>query len=273
MGAKAKQPTRVRRKKSASAKISARKQHRFFPDSIPPGMKAEVFDVSRIDEDGLEVLDDEEVVPDSSNAPPASLRPPSLRPPSAPHPPRPSIRPQPLAPDDVHIDTPLSYASNPAAVLISLPPAPVVVPPKASGSGRTLFLLMGAALLALGAGLVLGRSEPSPAAAHTRQTSPVALPPAEGASDGRFAEARARAAIDAAVLRAKACRDANAPNGPLGVRLTFAQTGRVVGIDVAKPFAETAAGACFAAELRDVHVPAFEGALAVVERTVELPLP
>src|SRR6187401_2430709 len=110
MGAKAKQPTRVRRKKSASSKISARKQHHYYPDSIPPGMTAEVFDVSRIDEDGLEVLDDDEVEQEPAEAVvPYSLRPRSV----APHPPRPSVRPtppprpsarpRPLAPDDLRL--------------------------------------------------------------------------------------------------------------------------------------------------------------------------
>jgi len=275
MGAKAKQPTRLRRKKSASSKISARKQHHYYPDSIPPGMTAEVFDVSRIDEDGLEVLDDEEVVADASNAPPAAHRPLSLRPPApAPHPPRPSVRPAPLAPDDVHIDTPLSYASNPAAVLIAPPLAAVVEPPKASGSGRALLALAAAAVVALLGGMLLGRSELRPAAAQASETSTHASPVVtEATSDGGFLAARAHAAIDAAVTRAKACRDTNAPSGPVRVRLTFAQTGQVVGVDVQKPFAGTTAGDCFAASLRDLRIPAFHGALAVVERTVELPLP
>jgi hypothetical protein len=275
MGAKAKQPTRVRRKKSASSKISARKQHHYYPDSIPPGMTAEVFDVSRVDEDGFEVLDDEEVVPDASNAPPAQQRPLSLRPPApAPHPPRPSVRPRPLAPDDVRIDTPLSYASNPAAVLLEPPSAPVVAPPKTWGSSRTLLFLAAAALVALLGGMLLGRQDPAPAAAQTRETPAVAAPVVtDRASDGRFSEARAHAAIDSALTRAKACRDTNAPTGPISVRLTFAQTGQVVGVDVREPFAGTAAGDCFASSLRELRLPAFQGALAVVERTIELPLP
>jgi hypothetical protein len=274
MGAKAKEPTRMRRKKSASSKISARKQHRYYPDSIPPGMTAEVFDVSRIDEDGLELLDDEEVVPDSVDPRPASLRPPSLRPPSrAPHPPRPSVRPRPLAPDDVHIDTPLSYASNPAAVLIVPPVAPVAIAPKASGSRRTLLVLSAAAFVVVLGAMLLGRHDPAPAAASTKDTALAAPLVADEASDGAFSEGRAHAAIDAAVTRAKACRDANAPSGPLSVRLTFAQTGQVVAVDVEKPFAGTSAGDCFAASLRGLRLPAFHGALAVVTRTVALPLP
>lgn len=275
MGAKAKEPSRMRRKKGASTKISARKRHHYYPDSIPPGMTAEVFDVSRIDEDGLEVLDDEEVVPDSNDAAPASLPPRSLgRPSRAPHPPRPSVRPKPLAPDDVRIDTPLSYASNPAAVLIEAPSVPVVATPKASGSGRALLIFAATALAALLGGILLGRHELTPAAAHTSETPAVAARvPLDETSDGRFSERRARAAIDAAVTRAKACRDASAPPGPISVRLTFAQTGQVVGVDVEKPFAGTTAGDCFAASLRDVQVPAFHGAIAVVERTAELPLP
>lgn len=275
MGEKSKQPTRVRRKKGASSKISARKQRRFYPDSIPPGMTAEVFDVSRIDEDGLEVLDDEEVVPDSNDEPPASLRPPSLRPPSrAPHPPRPSVRPRPLAPDDVRIDTPLSYASNPAAVLLAPPPALVAEPPKTSGSGSTLLVLAAAAVVALLGGMLLGRSDPPSARAQTSETSTHAAPVVtDASSDGRFSEARAHAAIDAAVTRAMTCRDTNAPSGPLSVRLTFAHTGQVVGVDVQKPFAGTTAGDCFATSLRELRMPAFQGAIAVVDRTVELPLP
>jgi len=272
MGAKAKEPSRMRRKKGASTKISARKRHHYYPDSIPPGMTAEVFDVSRIDEDGLEVLDDDEVVPESV---PAPRRPRSLGPPApAPHPPRPSVRPKPLAPDDVRIDTPLSYASNPAAVLIDPPSVPVVATPKASGSGRALLIFAAAAVMALLGGILLGRHDLAPAAAHTRETPALAARvPADETSDGRFSEGRARAAIDSAVTRAKACRDPSAPPGPISVRLTFAQTGHVVGVDVEKPFAGTAAGDCFAASLRDVRIPAFHGAIAVVARTVELPLP
>ncbi|HEX5102015.1 MAG TPA: hypothetical protein VFV94_21045 [Polyangiaceae bacterium] len=238
-------------------------------------MTAEVFDVSRIDEDGLEVLDDEEVVPDSNDAPPASLLPPSLRPSSrAPHPPRPSVRPRPLAPDDVHIDTPLSYASNPAALLIAPPSAPVVAPQKTSGSGRTLLVLTAAAVVALLGGMLLGRSDPPSAAAQTSETPTHAAPAVtEATSDGRFSEALAHTAIDGAVTRATACRDANAPSGPVSVRLTFAHTGQVVGVDVRKPFAGTTAGDCFAASLRELRVPAFQGAIAVVDRTVDLPLP
>jgi hypothetical protein len=174
----------------------------------------------------------------------------------------------------VHIDTPLSYASNPAAVLLVPPSAPVAPPVKASGSGRTLLFLSGAALVALLGGMLLGRHEPPPAAAHTSETSSVAAPVvADATSDGRFSEARAHTAIAAALTRAAACRDASAPRAPLSVRLTFAQTGRVVGVDVQNPFAGTAAGDCFAGRLRELEIPAFHGAIAVVEHTVELPPP
>ena len=157
MGAKAKQPARTRRSKQPpskqSGKVSARKRHHFYPDSVPPAMAHEVFDVSRIDEDGLEVLDDEEYV---AEPPPVTSRGRARS--EAPHPPRPSVRPRPLAPDDVHVEAPLSYLSNPAAILIDVPVSQA--PPASRGVkrwGRTAVVMLSAALLALIAGAVLAR--------------------------------------------------------------------------------------------------------------------
>ena len=171
MGAKAKQPARNRRNKhppsKQSAKVTSRKRHHFYPDSVPPEMAHEVFDVSRIDEDGLELLDDEEYV---AEPPPPAARGRGRS--EAPHPPRPSVRPRPLAPDDVRVEPVLSLASNPTALLLDLP---VSQPPPASRSSmrssRIAVLMLSAALLALIAGAVLARHaapRPAPAADATR---------------------------------------------------------------------------------------------------------
>jgi len=270
MGAKAKHASGARRKKKGASKraanAGAEEQHRYYPDSIPPGMTAEVFDVSRIDEDGLEVLDDDEVEQDPVDA---VARPGSLRPRSvAPHPPRPSVRPRALAPDDLRLDTPLSYSTNPAAAFVERAPEPSVAARPSSGSGRALAFAVGGAVLALLVGLALGRrggaASPSSVA---RVTQPAALERA--APVQHFSTTSAASAIDTAVARAQACRASGAPGGPLTVRLTFAQTGQVVGVDVRGPLAGTPAGDCFAAALRDARVPSFEGGIASVERTVE----
>jgi hypothetical protein len=280
MGARAKPSTGARRKRRASkraAQASTGEQHRYYPDSIPPGMAHEVFDVSRIDEDGLEVLDDDEVEPDGSepvSLPPPSTAPRSLRPsvPSrAPHPPRPSVRPRPLQPDDLRIDTPLSYTGSPTAIPVASPPETNAAPPAPTGSGRTLGFLLAAASVALLAGMVMGRHGDAPLPAARAEARPTAAPTPAVPTDAHFSRARAEGAIDAAVARAQACRAAAAPSGPLVARLTFAQTGQVVGVDVRGPLAGTEAGACFAAALREARVPAFDGGLESVERTVSAP--
>jgi hypothetical protein len=155
MGARAKQAAKARRGKQPpskqSGKVSSRKRHHFYPDSIPPGMAHEVFDVSRIDEDGLEVLDDEEVVAEPAPAPMTTRR----RRSEAPHPPRPSARPRPLAPDDVHLERQLSYASNPTAILIDAPASHAPPSPRTpTRRVRTAVLMVGGAILALLVGAV-----------------------------------------------------------------------------------------------------------------------
>jgi hypothetical protein len=162
MGAKAKQPARTRRNKNPSSKqsgkVSSRKRHHFYPDSIPPGMAHEVFDVSRIDEDGLEVLDDEEVMRDGAPPDPAGSHGRVRGRSEAPHPPRPSVRPRPLAPADVKLERPLSYASNPTAILIDAPVSQAPVTPRtATGWRRTAWLMVGGAILAVLVGAVLAR--------------------------------------------------------------------------------------------------------------------
>lgn len=129
-------------------------------------MAHEVFDVSRIDEDGLEVLDDDEVELEA----PAPVAGRGRARSEAPHPPRPSVRPRPLAPDDVRLEPTLSYASNPAAVLLDVPVSQPPARRSASGRGRTAVLILSAALLALVAGAVLAR-----------HSGPRARPPADAA--------------------------------------------------------------------------------------------
>lgn len=285
MGAKAKSSSGARRKKRGSkqaAKAGDGEQHRYYPDSVPPGMAHEVFDVSRIDEDGLEVLDDDEV--ETESLPPPATAPRSLRaraPSRAPHPPRPSSRPPPgpvrshpvprlLDADDLHINTPLSYAGNPDALPAALPPEASVQARAATSSGRTLGYLVGAAVVALLVGLTLGSRADAPSlAAHADARSSLASP-LDSSTSGRFSRAKAEIAIDAAIARAKACHGA-ATAAPLVARLTFAQTGQVVGVEVSGPLAGTEAGSCFAAALREARVPAFDGGLQTVERTVATP--
>ncbi len=286
MGAKAKPSSSARRKKRGSkraAKASEGEQHRYYPDSIPPGMAHEVFDVSRIDEDGLEVLDDNEV--ETESLPPPATAPRSLRarvPSRAPHPPRPSSRPPPgpirshpvprlLDADDLRIDTPLSYAGSPAAIPVVRPPEANATAPATTGSTRTLGFLVAAAVVALLAGMALGKRGDAPVPAAHAEARPALAPIPRAESDGRFSRAKAESAIDAAVARAKTCRDGTTPSGPLVARLTFAQTGQVIGVEVLGPLAGTEAGSCFAGALRAVRVASFDGAVESVERTVTAP--
>jgi len=284
MGAKAKPSTGARRKRRGSkraAKASTGEQHRYYPDSIPPGMAHEVFDVSRIDEDGLEVLDDDEV--ETESLPPPATAPRSLHtrvPSRAPHPPRPTSRPppspmrshpvpRPLDPEDLRLNTPLSYAGNPAALPVARPLEAHEPPP--SSTGRALGYLVAAAVVALVAGVALARHADAPVSSARAEARPAPATTPAVAHDPHFSRAKAERAIDAAVARAKTCRTRTTPGGPLVARLTFAQTGQVVGVDVRGDLAGTEAGACFAAALREARVPSFDGGLESVERTVATP--
>ncbi len=270
MGAKAKQPGKGRRANSPSAKgsskVSARKRHRFYPDSIPPGMAAEVFDVSRIDEDGLELLDDEELVPDSDETEVSSGH---TRASVAPHPPRPSIRPKPLTPAEMRIDTPLSYASNPAAVLLepvqTVPPAPA---PRSGAWGKSVGVMLGAGLVALLLGMALGRRSHEQPAVANANAAQAARAPDSPSRFRTFDQAAAGQAIDAAAARASTCRAEPPEQGTLRAMLTFAPTGDVSAIQMAGTLAGTRVGDCFTEALRPVRVSAYDGGPTLVERNI-----
>jgi len=275
MGAKAKPPT-TRRSKSPgakrSAKVSERKQHRFYPDSVPPAMAHEVFDTSRVEEDGTELLDEGEAIMES----PGSIPPSPRRSSRAPHPPRPSVRPPALKPEEVRLDTPLSYASNPAAVLLDAPMSlpPTVASPRAERTRGFPLLIAVFAFVIVGM-LVLvvraaSRRDASGQGAATTAASNTAFAPTP-TDPTRFSPERARENVEAIVTNARSCRATNDGPTSLGVRVAFAQTGRVVGVEIAGPLAGSAAGDCFQAALREARIPPFRGQTALFERTLALP--
>jgi hypothetical protein len=186
MGVKADPPTRERQSKrplglssedvaSPSTKVTGRaarvtrkklkggrKKRRLYPDSIPPGMVAEVFDVSSTDE--APVTTAPSSPPVDRRLPPNGLPRPWSKPP-APHPPRPSLRPaadgEELELDPADLEPDSAARPEPVAPLLTPPPMELRVPAgRSSGSTPAAWLLVGAAVLGLGVVIGIGRVQP-----------------------------------------------------------------------------------------------------------------
>ena len=77
------------------------------------------------------------------------------------------------------------------------------------------------------------------------------------------------AALQVAATQASSCRKAGDPSGMARVVVTFAPSGRVTSATISgPPFSGTATGGCIASQFRSARVPAFDGALVTVTRSV-----
>jgi hypothetical protein len=73
------------------------------------------------------------------------------------------------------------------------------------------------------------------------------------------------------VAQASSCRKPDDPTGVAVVTITFSPSGRVTSANIAgPPFAGTPTGGCIASTLRRARVPAFEGDMVTVKKTVEI---
>jgi hypothetical protein len=122
-------------------------------------------------------------------------------------------------------------------------------------------------------------SEPSPGpVASTPKlaiTAPAGTPappdPPKTAPEGPFNAEAARTALAGAVAQAGSCRKPGDPSGVAVVTITFSPSGRVTSANIGgPPFAGTPTGGCIAATLRRARVPAFEGDMVTVRKTVEI---
>jgi hypothetical protein len=157
MGAKAKHPTRARAGRVTSKKAGKKagaKKHRLYPESVPPAMVAEVFDVSGADEE--ELSPSIPPPPPMHDAPPRFVSSPLLsRPPT---PPRPSLPPADedaleLGEEELEPDEDGSGLRDDHGVPLLTPP-PTLARTPVKRSGAMAWVAIGAAALALG--LVLG---------------------------------------------------------------------------------------------------------------------
>jgi hypothetical protein len=124
-------------------------------------------------------------------------------------------------------------------------------------------------------------SGPTPPSAATGAANPGSTAPAPGtpapadppktAPEGPFNAEAARTALAGAVAQASSCRKPGDPSGVAVVTITFSPSGRVTSANIAgPPFAGTPTGGCIAATLRRARVPAFEGDMVTVKKTVEI---
>jgi hypothetical protein len=91
----------------------------------------------------------------------------------------------------------------------------------------------------------------------------------EAVVPGPFDKNAAVTALQVASAQASSCRKAGDPSGMARVVVTFAPSGRVTSATVSgAPFAGTQTGGCIASQFRSARVPAFEGALVTVTRSV-----
>lgn len=98
-------------------------------------------------------------------------------------------------------------------------------------------------------------------------SSAPALPPPS--ADGAFDKSAAVAALQVATAQASGCRKPGDPSGMARVVVTFAPSGRVTSATISgPPFSGTQTGGCIASQFRSARVPAFEGALVTVTRSV-----
>ncbi|MFC1641242.1 hypothetical protein ACFL5O_00940 [Myxococcota bacterium] len=94
---------------------------------------------------------------------------------------------------------------------------------------------------------------------------------ARTALPGKFDKAAARSALEEAEKTASGCRQGTDPRGTAVVIVTFDLSGRASDSFVkGKPFAGTRTGACVAAVMRRVTVPAFGGRPVTVSKRVEV---
>jgi hypothetical protein len=96
--------------------------------------------------------------------------------------------------------------------------------------------------------------------------APAAAPPAQ-----ILDRAEAARAVAAAALAAGACTDPDDARASMGVRVTFAPSGRVTAAQVVSgPFLGTPTGGCVARSLRGASVAPFEGPATTVSATVRI---
>jgi hypothetical protein len=108
-------------------------------------------------------------------------------------------------------------------------------------------------------------AEPNEAAS----SAPVEGDAVEGAPLGPFDTSAAVTALSVAALQSGSCRKAGDPTGMARVVVTFAPSGRVTSSTVSgAPFAGTTTGGCIAGQFRAARVPAFEGPMVTVARSV-----
>jgi hypothetical protein len=81
----------------------------------------------------------------------------------------------------------------------------------------------------------------------------------------------ANLSLETSARAASSCRRGSDPSGVARAVVTFAPTGRVTAAVISgPPFAGTETGSCIARALRQTVIPAFEGAITTVSKTVEV---
>ncbi|HEX6274242.1 MAG TPA: hypothetical protein VFZ53_14475, partial [Polyangiaceae bacterium] len=112
---------------------------------------------------------------------------------------------------------------------------------------------------------------PKPAITAPAPGTPEPSDAPRGKAEGPFNADAARTALAGAVAQASSCRKPGDPSGVAAVTITFSPSGRVTSATIAgPPFAGTPTGGCIAATLRRARVPAFEGDMVTVRKTVEI---
>jgi hypothetical protein len=116
-----------------------------------------------------------------------------------------------------------------------------------------------------------GAETPTPASTAPAPGTPEPEAPAPAKAEGPFNADAARAALASAVTQASGCRKPGDPSGVAAVTITFSPSGRVTSATISgPPFAGTPTGGCIASTLRRARVPAFEGDMVTVRKTVEI---
>jgi hypothetical protein len=101
--------------------------------------------------------------------------------------------------------------------------------------------------------------------------APSAAEPAEPVKPAPFSLKAANLSLETSARAASSCRRGSDPSGVARAVVTFAPTGRVTAAVISgPPFAGTETGSCIARALRQTVIPAFEGAITTVSKTVEV---
>jgi hypothetical protein len=164
---------------------------------------------------------------------------------------------------------PTTPEPEPAAAEPVAPPSPVPASTAVPRSART------------GAETGSKTETTSPPSSAAATPAPAITAPAPGMPEpsdaprakpeGPFDADAARTALAGAVAQASSCRKPGDPSGVAAVTITFSPSGRVTSATIAgPPFAGTPTGGCIAATLRRARVPAFEGDMVTVRKTVEI---